>query len=222
MLCAPLRARARQLIAATCLALPCLATVLPSLALDASAAPSTMTSGAELDGTVTLSSFPCIASYPPGCSATFVGTLRGTVSGLDVAGHPYAVTFPDPAGGSVTSPNITASLGYDDVCAAWPIVVPPSGEGGGTFTVTGGLLIDNGVVSHGAQLSGGFGWIRDGTAASFGLSSGAVSSGGTTVATNVEIGEGVGQFIPLGGPAWCNAIQANYPALISGVHLVPA
>ena len=222
MLCTPVRRRARRLIAATGLALLTLATVPPSLALDASAAPSTMTSGAELDGTVTLSSFPCIAFYPPGCSGSFVGTFRGTVSGLDVAGHPYVLTFPDPTNGSVTSSNMTASVGYDDVCAPYPIVVPPSGEGGGNFVVTGGLLIDNGVVAHAAQLAGGFGWIRDGTAASFGLSSGAVSSSGTTVATNVVIGEGVGQFIPLGGPAWCNSIQANYPALISGVHLIPA
>jgi hypothetical protein len=217
-------AHARRLVSATLLIGLSLLTTNGISPVQAGVLPSTMTSGAEVDGTVILSSFPCVATYPPGCAATFSGTFRGTVSGLDVAGNAYVLTFPDPTVGPVTSANLSASGGYDDVCAAWPVVLPPSGRGGGNFAVTGGLLVDNGVTSHGAQLTGGFGWVRDGTVASFGLSSGTVSTGGTTVATNVVIGEGVGQFVPLGGPAWCapGGIQSNYPALISGVHLVPA
>lgn len=133
---------------------------------------STVSGGGVLNATVTLSQFPCPS--PSACAATTSGAFRGEITGLDLNGRPYTLTFPDPAAiHSVPPPNFTSSgLTFTDLCEP-PTTAPAiadTGTGDGSFQVAGGLLTQGTLVSHGAVLKGGAHFTRDGLNMALGLS----------------------------------------------------
>src|SRR5579884_597163 len=151
-------------------------------------------------GTLTLGAFPC----PGGgtCSGTFSGSLAGSIAGLDAAGHPFVVIWPDPSAPS-TLADLAASFTYSEAC-------PFGATGGatGTFSLSGGYVDDDGVVSHDGAMSGQFGWLRVGLTVAISTSGGVVTGAGQTLATQQTIGEGVGAFVPLTVPGNCLDIQS--------------
>ena len=182
-----------------------------------------MTSPATLEGTATLGEFPCIAPFPPGCPGSFAGTMVATIAGLDTSGKAYVAQFPDPTPGHIVTANFTASFGYNEPCDPFPVVLPPTGQAAGTFTLVGGLLRDNGVETHDATLAGSFAWQRIGLAADFAVIGATLTNNSNvTVATNVLAGQGAGTFVPTSGLAWCTQLNATETAKVAGVHLTPA
>jgi hypothetical protein len=204
------------------LTLATIGAIQPPVNATATTLPSTMGIAATFEGTGTLPTFPCGEPFP--CTGSLSGNLAGTVSGIDVSGNPYLVTFPDPTAGlGAASPNMSASIGYQDVCAGFPEVWPLTGTASVTMTATGGLLVDNGVASHNATATVTFGWLREGVILVYTTAGGKVLNGtGATVATSAVFGGGVGIFVPLGGLADCSNIQSNYPFRMVNSILTPA
>lgn len=150
-------------------------------------------------GALTLSLYPC----PGGgtCNGSFTGSLVGTATGVDGAGHPFVVVWPDPTS-LLPAPNLSATFAYNEAC--------PLGTGGnalGSFTLSGGLVDDNGVVSHDGSVTGAFGWLRLGTAVVVQMTGGTFTGGGQTLATEQTLGIGVGAFVPTSVPSTCANLQ---------------
>lgn len=201
------------------LALPlCILSPFAQLASASPALASTVTSSIILNGTALLSSYPCLHAYPPGCPGTFSGSVVGVASGDDLSGHAYVVEWPDPTPGATVVDNTTASINYGDACDIGPDEVSPSGAGGGTITIVGGLLKDNGVTSHGAQLVASYSFGRTTQAITVEFDSVTLWSGTNQVATNVLFGAGVGGWVPLGPLALCTAVQSGEAVEVTGVH----
>ena len=170
--------------------------------------------------TLTLSVYPCPAD--PTCAGSLSGSLVGTAAGLDAQGHPFMVIWPDPTSTaqvnqlSVTlpPPNLSATFLYTQSC---PIGLADSATGG--FTLSGGYVDDNGVISHNGTMTGTIGWTRLGVVLIVGTSSGVVTGGGATLATQQTIGNGVGIFVPQ-GVATCANVQ-TITAQIAGGYETP-
>jgi len=158
---------------------------------------SSVSGAGELNGTITLSQFPC--PYPSACTATTTGGFRGELAGTDVSGKPYTLVFPDPtAVPPLPPPNFTTPvLTFTDNCPP-PTNAPAiadSGTADGTFQVTGGLLTRGAMVSHGAVLSGSMHLTRNATDLLIGLSALSVlASANTVVATSSSLGIGDATF----------------------------
>lgn len=185
--------------------------------LVASSAPA-VTGPLSLHGAVLLDEFPCLPGA--GCTGTFLGQASGVVTGTDVSGAHFVATFPDPTS-AVAAANLQASYGYSESCAAG--LIPPTGTATGTFELHGGMLVEGGVVSHGATVSGGFGWLRAGTAVVISTSATTLqTSSGTVVASGAFAGEGSGLFLPTNGPGTCQAPVFGQQATVAGVVLQPS
>jgi hypothetical protein len=121
---------------------------------------------------------------------------------LDASGQPFVVVWPDPTStGTLT--NLSATFVYSEVC---PLGV--NGSAGGSFTLTGGYVDDNGTISHDGVMTGNFGWLRAGVAIVVQTNGGVLTGGGKTLATQQTIGVGGGAFVPVAAPSTCLNVQA--------------
>jgi len=157
----------------------------------ASAAPvNAMTTTAVFNFSFPTQAFPC----PLSCGGLATGTFEGTVSGLDVSNRPFTATF------AATGINMTGPASNTEGCTG-----DPSGELIGTGnvnpTVTGGTLIDNGVVSTGASLIFTMDWWQYGTTLVLFQPELKLRDGsGAAVQTSLLGGNGVGKLIPVWNP----------------------
>jgi hypothetical protein len=115
---------------------------------------------------------------------------------------------------------MTASFSYTVDCLP-PVGVTPSltGGGSGTFTVTGGRLIVNGVItSHTASLTGNVTFQQTATAVPLTFEGDVVTDGTSTIATSLSpplTGAGTLGFLP---SAWASCpTQISLTATVAGV-----
>jgi hypothetical protein len=155
-------------------------------------------SGGSWEGTLTLTTYPCPVAT---CGGTFSGSLSGTVAGLDANGHPFVVIWPDPTRLPPVV-NLSASFLYSEACP-----LGATGSAGGSFTLSGGYVDDNGTISHDGAMTGNFAWVRAALVVVISTSGGVVTGGVTTLATQQTIGEGAGAFVPLSVPGTCLDVQ---------------
>lgn len=148
-------------------------------------------------GTITLADYPCGAGSCPG---TFDASLVGSAVGTDAQGHPFTVTWPDPTAALGTPPlNLAASFQYSEACP-----LGATGAAGGSYTVTGGLVEDNGVASHNGTLTGQFDYLRVGATFAITTSAGDLYAGSQLLAAQaVPPGVGTGVFVPNPPPTTC-------------------
>ncbi len=160
----------------------------------------TISGGGTIEGIVDLPTYPC----PSGaCGGSFSGSLVATVTGTTTTGAAFVAEWPDPSTTPVgTVPtNMAANFRYGANCTP-PIGVTPSltGGGSGTFTVSGGLLSVNGVVtSHNATLTGDMTFQQVATAVPITFDGDVVTDGVSTIATSLSpplIGAGTLGFLP--------------------------
>jgi len=184
------------------------------------AAAATTTVLAQMTGTATMETFPCILGG--GCPAGFAADAVVTVSGVDVVGGVYTAIWPDPTPGFTVVQDFNAGFLAEDGCL--PLIpLSPTGNAGGSFTLHDGLVVDSasGVMHH-ATITGGFGWIRAGLTVVVSTWATTLSVGSSTIASGgVLEGQGGGTFAPLNGPGTCTGPQTNQTALIAGVELLP-
>jgi hypothetical protein len=168
--------------------------------------------GGTWQGTMTLNIFPC----PGGgtCPGSFSGSLSGSVAGLDLAGHPFVVIWPDP---TTLAPlvNLSASFTYSELCPLGAL-----GSAGGSFTLSGGYVDDSGTISHDGAMTGNFGWTRAGLAVVVQTYGGVLTGGGSTLATQQTLGYGAGGFVPEAVPSTCFNVQ-QVTAQIAGSFVSP-
>ncbi len=176
------------------------------------------TGAGSWSATLTLSEYPCTG----GCSGSLTGNVQGGISGLDVNGAPYTVTFPDPAGAPLTG-NLSSTFLYSEGCELLDPLPVIGGDAGAQFTVVNGVVDDNGQIIHGATLTGTFAWSRTGVVvALISTSGGQLSAGGRVIATETEpLGQGAGLFVPLGDPGLCTH-TAPLTVLLAGGWGSPA
>lgn len=116
----------------------------------------TMNGAGVWGGTVSLVRYPCVG----GCSFSFTGTFGGEMDVFDGNHLPlYQATWPS---GSQLTGQLQASGTYTESCGFLPFVSPLNGSASGSFTVSGGTLMQNGTVLGTAILTGGFAWTRIG------------------------------------------------------------
>jgi hypothetical protein len=190
----------------------------------ASPAHATISGAGMIEGVASLPTFPC----PGGsCGGWFSGSIIAQIVGTTTTGAPFVAQWPDPSSTPVgTVPtNITASFSYAVAC--WPpIGITPSltGDGGGMFTVTGGQLIVNGVVtSHNATLTGNVSFEQAATAVALEFDGDTVSDGTATIATSLSpplTGGGTLLFLP-SALASCPTV-ISITATVAGVAGQPA
>ncbi|HZS14612.1 MAG TPA: hypothetical protein VFC09_08455 [Candidatus Dormibacteraeota bacterium] len=156
--------------------------------------------GGSWEGALTLPTYPCpVAS----CGGSFNGTLSGTAAGLDGNGHPFVVIWPDPTASVGNLPNLSATFDYTEACP-----LGTTGTADGSFTLSGGYVDDDGVISHDGTMTGQFGWLRAGLAVAVSTSGGVITGSGQTLATQQSIGEGGGAFVPTSVPSTCFNVQS--------------
>ncbi|HZS16202.1 MAG TPA: hypothetical protein VFC09_16555 [Candidatus Dormibacteraeota bacterium] len=179
----------------------------------------TISGGGTIAGVVDLPTYPC----PSGaCGGSFSGSLVATVTGTTTTGAVFVAEWPDPSTTPVgTVPiNMSAAFGYGADCTP-PVGVAPSltGGGSGTFTVTGGLLTVNGLVtSHNATLSGDVSFEQVATAVPITFDGDVVTNGASTIATSLSpplIGAGTLGFVPSAFVACPTVISVT--ATVAGV-----
>jgi hypothetical protein len=172
--------------------------------------------------TATVDRFPCIVPY---CSGTLTGLGTATLSGTSVSSQPFTATWPDPTQPLPTT-NTTGSLGaMSDFCPVGGPTLSPSGSGGGSFTLSGGLLNVAGQLSSGATLSGSYSFLREG------ISGLAISVSGATVTNgsglviayqaNLVVGVGGGAWTVMSGVATCGAPLSNPTVRITASYVAP-
>jgi hypothetical protein len=184
------------------------------------------TSGAgAFVATLTLSAFPCAGAF---CAGTLTGSFSGSMSGVDPAScpipppvptppscHYYTVIWPDPTAPPPTA-NLSGSFTYLESCP-----IGQSGDAGGTYTVTGGYVDDNGSIAHDGTMTGGLSYSREGLVFTMTLSVTSVSGDGHILGTQqVPIGSGAGAFAPE-VVATCTTISGNVTAKVVGASVVP-
>ncbi len=147
------------------------------------------TTAGAWSGVLTLNTYPCATS----CFGTFSASLVGQAVGTDEQGHPFTVIWPDPTANPVPAPvNLTASFDYSEQCP-----VGETGSAGGTYTLAGGYVDDNGSIYHDGTLTGAFDWLRIGTAFGVTTSAGRLTAGGAVIAQQaIPPGAGAGTFVP--------------------------
>lgn len=157
------------------------------------------------------------------CPASFSGTMAVTIEGVDQSGAPYQATWPDPSVNPAGA-NLTATLVYSDDCGV-TAGTPPSATGfaDGSFTVTGGLLVRPGGVSHQARLTGDVFWNRVGAALVLDISGTDVYDGsGALVATTANPndplldGAGTAAYEPSTWMGNCIDFASNVTVLMAG------
>ncbi len=159
-------------------------------------------------GVISLTVFPC----PGGgsCDGSFSGSLAGTAAGLDSNGHPFVVTWPDPTG-IVMPTNLSATFLYSEQCP-----IGATGTASGSFTLTGGLVDDNGTVTHDGTMTGEFGWLRLGLVVVVQTTGGVLTGDGQTLSTEQTIGVGSGAFAPTSIPSTCANVETISAHVVGG------
>ncbi len=184
----------------------------------------TTTGVGALEGTVLLPYFPCASCNPGTLTATSALSLSGlgtaSISGVPA---PYTAVWP------ATLNNFSAQFQYSDSCVGVPNGVPSiDGNGGGGFTLTGGLLVLGGGTLTNATLSGSFNFRRLGSGFAVALSSLTVTAASTGAPVAVNLNNGVtGQspmaFVWTNGPGTCGPGQlVNQTAQVVGLTLQAA
>ena len=85
--------------------------------------------------------------------------------------------------------------------------------------MTGGTLVQNGVTSSGATLSGSFAVQFNTVGMLIGIVSATLmDSHGTTIATGISLGEGAGAFVPF--PEFCGNV-GSVTAVTAGIMFSP-
>jgi hypothetical protein len=182
--------------------------------------------GGTFVATLTLEAYPCLF---PSCAGTLVGVFTGAMTGVDPAScptpptppalpcHGFAVTWPDPTAAPTTS-NLSGSFQYNESCP-----VAETGSAGGTYTITGGYVDDNGVIAHDGQITGGFSYVRRGLAFTMTLSVTTVSGNGHVLGSEqTAFGAGSGVFVPEDPSETClTTVGQNVGALVIGSGAVP-
>lgn len=189
----------------------------------------TMTGGGAFDATLTLQTFPC-PSFTCGGSAT--GTASLSLSGVGTA-TVSGVPLPFTAAWTPTVSVLNAAITYGDTCELDQPdgTVPLSGNGGGTFTLSGGSVVLGGGVLTPATLSGTINFDRIANAMVMSLSSLSITppAGSPVIAINENNGALVGQvaaaIIWTNGPGTCPVSTGqvtNQTAILAGLTVQPA
>lgn len=199
-----LRERARRAVCAGML-------VAATSALSSTSVEASISGGGQFQGSLTIPTDPC----PVQCPLAFTGTFRGSLSGIEVGTHLYTAVFPDPRGGiqSLMVANLSAGALVSDNCPLGLTTPPLTEQASGSFTVTGGALVDTGggVVQSGISFSAGWTWTGVVAAGlvveGIGTSAGTVTDAVGHQLASGFIGIGGGLFIPLppGGVGTCAA-----------------
>jgi hypothetical protein len=145
--------------------------------------------------------------------------------GTTVSTQPFTATWPDPTQPPPTT-NTTGTLsGVSDFCPIAGPTLSPSGSGGGTFILSGGLLNVAGELSSGATLSGTFSYLREATSGVLISVSGATvtNSSGLVIAyqANLVAGVGGGTWAVMSGVATCGAPLSNPTVRFTTSYLAP-
>lgn len=187
-----LREAARWFIAATVMLTTTVLWTVPARA--------SISGGGEFQATVTLAPDPCAGQ----CSLSISGWFRGSFSGLEVGTAVYTAVFPDPTGGvtAVLAGNLTDNAVVTDNCPLGDGQPAVTESSTGTFTVSGGALVDsNGnVLEQGIKLTAGWHWtgavVGSVVVNVVGTSGSSLTDAlGHVIATGI-IGAGVALFIP--------------------------
>lgn len=203
-----------------------LVTTLPVATAIAASTPATAdgtSGGGSFTATLTLSGFPCAG---PSCAGTLTGIFTGSMSGVDSSTcatpptppalpcHAYTVMWPDPTAPSTA--NLSGSFQYDEACP-----LAQTAEAGGSYTITGGYVDDDGTIAHDGTITGTFGYSRNGIEFTIDLEVAAVSGNGHVLGTQqFPLGAGAGAFVPE-DVATCFGVHTNVSASVTGVGVIP-
>lgn len=157
------------------------------------------TSSGTWQATLSLPTYPCPYLV---CAGTLSGALAGRAAGVDSAGHPFVLIWPDPTSLNLPT-NLSGSFTYSEFC---PVALTESAQG--NFTLTGGYVDDNGVVSRDGAMSGILGWTRYGATFVMSTANGVITGAGQTLASQQTIGEGAGALVPEDVASTCANVQA--------------
>jgi hypothetical protein len=172
--------------------------------------------------TVSLPTYPC--GFGSGCgggslSGTFAGMVAGTDTGTCtspplVQCRSYEVTWPDPSGPLPTA-NLGATFSYTEGCP-----VAQGGSAAGSFTISGGLVDDNGTLAHDGTMTGSFTYSRTGLAFTIELTVVSVTGNGHVLGTEqLPLGVGAGLFAPLAVETCAHSPSAT--AVATGMAFIP-
>ncbi|HZS16048.1 MAG TPA: hypothetical protein VFC09_15760 [Candidatus Dormibacteraeota bacterium] len=188
------------------------------------AAPSSAAAGTTAVGAfvamVDLPTYPCSGG---GCGGSLTGVFSGTVTGTDpnsctttppIHCNTYTITWPDPTQ-PLPASNLSGSFTYTEGCP-----LAQGGSAGGTFTISGGLVDDNGTVAHDGTLTGQFGEARTAVVLTVTLGTTAATGNGHTLGTQqLPVGVGAGAFVPFGVATCANTPPGT--AEVAGTAFVP-
>ena len=185
----------------------------------------TTTGGGSFSATVMLDVFPC---YSGGCAATIAGTAGLSLSGLGTqTANGTIVPVPYTAAWVPTEAVLTGTFTYQDTCELGQPdgTVPLSGNGGGSFTLSGGSAVVGDTLTA-ATLSGGFAFTRVGDGLRITLSNLTITppSGSPVLAVNLTgavAGQSVAPLVWTNGPGTCggasNQVLSQTAAVVGGV-----
>jgi hypothetical protein len=176
--------------------------------------------------TLSLEAYPCLFVS---CGGTMIGLFTGSMSGADPATCPtsptlpappcrgYTIMWPDPTV-PLPASNMSGSFLYNESCP-----IAETAMAGGSYTITGGYVDDNGTIAHDGSITGSFGYSRRGLPFTLTLTVTTVSGNGHTLGTQqFDFGVGAGAFVADDATDTCfTTIGENVTAYAVGSAVVP-
>jgi hypothetical protein len=191
-------------------------------------ATTTISGTGTIAGTITMA-YPC-----SGCGGgTMAASAVMSLGGVPESGDAYDAVWPDPRttpAGTVPTNFSSNSVGFTNQCLVTEPVPPLTGPGGAGFTLSGGMLVVNGVVWDNATLTGNLTWQWIGPTTAQATLTGLTLTGGSgpsviAVSLNLNndvVGVGAMTFawtLPMGN---CAVQNPNQTVMVTATLFQPA
>jgi hypothetical protein len=146
------------------------------------------------------------------CGGVYAGSSFGNISGTDVNGVAYSLSWPNPAGTTGALTNLSMNIGTDIACHP----VPLGGSMSGSFSISGAVLVYGGVV-YNATVGGSFGAVITGATMTSGVNGVSITGGPSVISIAAPLRSiGVLQMVPTTPVAAGCVLGTTQGFLVSG------